>query len=151
METTVATYEGYTILYDSRLKRFIGKDMLEGEVASGDTQAEVEKTLDKLRKSLYKFPIKALQVRARELVFGNVTSFNLTDKSFWFVAEDGDRHKCRFWSKKEFYEDTPANRNIATDIEELAGQIKELEAQIDVQKEGLERPITAAYFNLEER
>lgn len=155
METKIAEFEGFTIVYEPRDKMFYLKDADGEVVGQGKTQDEVEEQAKKLAKRGFK-PVAALRVARLELEPGRVTSINLADQSVRFSFDEknhsayGSRGaiKVNLRYSPGMYEMTDQNRSIKEQVDGLLAEYKRIEEQIRDLMKQLEKPINLDYFNL---
>jgi hypothetical protein len=148
----VGIARGCTILYDEKRRLFILEDADGNEVASGQSQDEVEAKAEKLSKQAFNFPIPALRVSGLTLFKGRVTSFNADQQSAYFSHDNkgyGSHEKLRL-HYDHAYELTEANAKIAGEVEECHKQISAREEIIRSLMGQLEKPIDRAYFGLKD-
>lgn len=154
--TKLTEYKGYNIEYDTFDKQFHAKDSEGVTVAQATTQVNVEKQVDVIKKSKFKFPIKAMRFRSyASAVEGTITSLNPDDESLRFSSVSGYRQEPS--SEKltlrnaELFEVTEHNVKLAEEIAELGRQMELLKDKKDALYKQAEKPIGYEYFNLKPR
>ena len=157
METKIGKTKNYDMFYDPKLRRFILRNDTGEQVASGETQEQLEKQADVLAKQKFSFPIKAIRYNGPHFITeGRVTSLNISEKSVWFVEGKGEggytpRGKRYLgWHSADLFELTDHNVEITRQIREHQATVKSLEEKIGALAEGFEKPIDLKYFGLQE-
>jgi len=157
METKIADYKTFQILYDPQSRHFIAKNADGDEVGTADSQSTLEKQLDALAKHRWTFPIRAFDSRNLIVTAGRITSLNPEERTFYFVADEDEvsgprrfttgRTKGRLTSSS-LYEVTPRNEEIFVKVNDKRKQVKKLEEEITELQEGFEKKIDLEYFGL---
>ena len=155
MLTTIKTIYGYKLAYDDRLKRFVILATTGEELAYGRTQDEAEAKAKSLTKQEFKrIPIIRVYGGNGEITAGELTSINRDEETAWVSMEKDSRtfgsgrEKISLLSVKSYYEKTPPNMNIASQLAEKREAISEIRKEIGGLEEKLEKPINLAYFGL---
>ena len=149
-EVKVGEKDGFIIFYDTRDKKFRLRDPEGNDIASEDTQEKVEGRIPQLLKDRFKLPILALRECYGKYERGRITSVNLESNTAWFSYDDKQRkstEKIYLRTEHGAYELTLANEAIVSQVEQLQGKQRELEAEIDKLEQQFEKPITREYFS----
>jgi len=153
-EVKVGERKGFAIMYDARMREFSLRNSNNDEVGSGKTQEDVEKQADKLAKQKFQFPILALAVDRLHVKEGKITSLNADDVSVWFVSSEkspyyggGSRSKCSLRYSR-FHEQTEYNVGLSKKIAAKKAKIEEIEQEIKVMIDQMDKRIGLEYFGL---
>jgi hypothetical protein len=147
-EVKVGSRDGYDTFYDPSSKKFRLRDSAGNEVASGDTQDEIDREIGQLVKNALKLPVLAIMWTYHKWEHGRITSVNLQNNTAWFLDDKTRRHaeKVHLGGRAELFELTPANEALAKEVDDLLVKQKELEKQVEALRAKFEKPITHKYF-----
>lgn len=151
MQHKIKEIEDYQLVYDDRSKDFKLLDAEGDEQASGKNQDEVEKKVEELKKSNFKFPIRVYHDTGFTIELGRLTSLNVTDRSIRYVPDDtrGQSKFKKHLNHTRLFEITDANRSLAQDIQAKKKHVDEVQDEIKALREKMEKPINPEYFGIE--
>ena len=148
MKIEVGKRDGYTISYDPQKKEFILTDLQREDVATSESQEQLEKQIPDLIKQALKLPVAGLIERYGRWQTGRITSVNIGDRSAWFSFDNKSRQHAEKvnLNHSEIYAITPKNQTVIEKIQEHAQHIKDLTNQIVLLEKELESPIDLQFF-----
>ena len=154
MKTKIGKVETFDLYYDTGRRKFCLENAEGDEVATAQTQAEVEEQAKQLLKKQLSLPIPAFRVSSHAVIRGRITSINPSERSAWFVADKGEhgtygsgREKVDF-RYLHLYQVTPANEETAKAIKERLNAIALFGKEIADLIKKLEKHINEQFFNL---